>query len=112
MYLKILSLSDDEDFGLLPHPKTGEPVTALSAYQHKVCKAGFYHKYRLIVKSQKIGLTTSVLLEDFQRALSECKGYEILLIAQTISHAHEHLYTLRYRILNSDKYSQYLLRSK
>ena len=98
-----------EDFGLLVHPKTGLPSPRLTPYQYDVWKAGFYHKYRLAIKSQKIGLTTSVLMEDFQRAITDCKGYEILVIAQTILHAREHLYTLREMLLNSNKYSSFLM---
>jgi hypothetical protein len=97
------------DFGLLKHPKTGQPVPRLTAYQIDTWIAGFYHKYRLAVKSQKIGLSTSVLLEDFQHAITDCIGHELLLIAQTIPHAREHLYTLRRMILQSKKYSPYLI---
>jgi len=49
------------------------------------------------------------LLEDFQDALTGCRGYDILLIAQTQNHANEHLRTLKNLILNSAKYSRYLI---
>lgn len=98
-----------EDFGLLIHPKTGKPSPKLTPYQYDVWKAGRYHKYRLAVKSQKIGLTTSVLLEDFQHAITDCRGYEILVIAQTVVHAREHLYTLRELLLNSTKFAPFLM---
>jgi hypothetical protein len=97
-----------EEFGLLIHPKTGLPSPNLTPYQYDVWKAGFYHKYRLAIKSQKIGLTTSVLMEDFQHGITDCKGYEILVIAQTVPHAREHLYTLREMLLNSTKYAPFL----
>jgi hypothetical protein len=98
-----------EDFGLLQHPKTGLPSPKLTSYQYDVWKSGQYHKYRLVVKSQKIGLSTSVLMEDFLRAITTCKGREILVIAQTIDKARDHLYTLRRMILNSKKYKPYLI---
>ena len=99
-----------EDFGLLSHPRTNQPVPKLADVSDRsTWNAGFYHKYRLVVKSQKIGLSTSVLLEDFQHSITDCIGHELLLIAQTIPHAREHLYTLRRMILQSKKYSPYLI---
>ena len=69
------------------------------------------NKYRLVIKSQKVGLTTSALLEDFQKAITNCKGKDILIIAQTLSHAREHIRTLKYLIVNSAKYARYLTRT-
>jgi hypothetical protein len=48
-------------------------------------------------------------MEDFLRAITTCKGREILVIAQTIDKARDHLYTLRRMILNSKKYKPYLI---
>jgi len=98
-----------EDFGYLVHPKTGQDVLQLTPYQYEIWDAKNKNKYRLVVKSQKVGITTSVLLEDFQDALTSCRGYDILLIAQTQNHANEHLRTLKNLILNSAKYSRYLI---
>jgi hypothetical protein len=100
-----------EDLGLLTHPNTGLPVEKLTAYQIKVWKAN-RHKYRLVVKSQKVGLTTSVLMELLQHALTDCKGYEILIIAQTGDAAKEHLYTLRSMLRNSTKYAKYMITTR
>ena len=98
-----------QDLGLLRHPQTGLPVPAMTAYQEDVWRAGQFHKYRLVIKSQKIGLTTSVLDEVFQHAITDCRGYELIVLAQTLQHAREHLYTLRKRILSSAKYHLYLM---
>ena len=38
-------------------------------------------------------------MEDFLKAITTCKGREILVIAQTIDKARDHLYTLRRMIL-------------
>ena len=94
---------------MLRHPQTGEPVPKMTSYQEDVWRAGQFHKYRLVIKSQKIGLTTSVLDEVFQHAITDCKGYELIVLAQTLQHAREHLYTLRKRILSSSKYHAYLM---
>lgn len=99
-----------EDFGFLRHPRTGEPVKTLTPYQYEVWKAGQRYRYRLVVKSQKSGMTTSSLLEDIQRALTSCKGREILVIAQKFEHAVEHLRTLKYMMVGSTKYAKYLMR--
>jgi hypothetical protein len=50
------------------------------------------------------------LIEDFQKALTTCRGKEILVIAQKFEHAIEHLRTLKYMLVNSVKYGKYLLR--
>lgn len=97
-----------EDFGRLVHPKTGQPVKQLTDYQLKIWNDP--SKYRLVIKSQKVGLSTSALLEDFQRAITTAKGKDILVIAQTQYHANEHLLTLKTHIINSEKYRKYLIR--
>ena len=98
-----------QDLGLLQHPDTGMPVPDLTVYQKHVWELGYRWKYRLTLKSQKIGISTSSLMEDFQVALGRARGKEILLIAQTLGHAKEHLYTLRKILLNSPKYSEFMI---
>jgi hypothetical protein len=96
------------DFGHLIHPRTGAEVQDLTDYQYKIWDDP--SKYRMVIKSQKVGLSTTSLLEDFQKALTTCKGKDILLIAQTQYHANEHLLTLKTHIINSEKYRKYLMR--
>ena len=96
-----------DDFGHLYHSKTGEEVKQLAPYQKRIWEDK--SKYRLIIKSQKIGVTTSVLLEDFQKALTTCKGKDILLIAQRQETANEHLLRLKTMVINSPKYRKYLI---
>ena len=36
-----------------------------------------------MLKSQKVGITTSVLLEDFQDSITRFRGHDILIIAQS-----------------------------
>jgi hypothetical protein len=98
-----------EDFGLFIHERTGQPVPKLAPYQYDVWKYGQRYRYRLTVKSQKVGMTTSSLLEDFQKAITTCKGHEILIIAQSYTMAKEHLRTLQGLILGSEKYKGYLM---
>jgi len=98
-----------QDFGLLEYPLTKKPVQHLTANQYAVWKDGFRHKYREVIKSQKVGITTSLLIEDFQKSITTCKRKEILVIAQDTDHAKDHLYTLRKLISNSQKYSKFLI---
>jgi hypothetical protein len=103
------------DFGYLSHPRTGKPVPHLAPYQIEVWKALQECGRVLVIKSNKIGLSTSTLMSDFQLAVlpsgspRSCRGYDQLLIAQTIQHAREHLYTLRKLILDSRKYRPWLI---
>jgi len=105
-------------FGLLEHPKTRLPVKDLTRYQQDTWNDAYRYKYRLRVKSQKTGMTTSSLMEDFQKCiiptkghpLSEwsCMGREILIIAQKFEMAKEHLRTL-YEMLIESSYSDYVI---
>lgn len=104
-----------QNMGPLEHPRTRQPVKRLTSYQLEAWNDAFRHRYRLVVKSQKIGMTTTSLMEDLQRCLLpishplSCRGKEILLIAQTHAMAKEHLMTLQYMIMNSERYRNYLI---
>ena len=72
-----------EDFGFLMHPRIRDkdnqsiPVTKLTPYQ---CEFWKYPGNALAIKSQKIGLTTSSLMEDFQYTmLPEGAGKDVLV---------------------------------
>lgn len=103
------------DFGYLRHPRTRQPVTQLAPYQLETWKGLHQYKRILEVKSNKVGETTKWLLADFHLSVLptshplSTRGYDTLLIAQTIQHAKEHLYTLRKLILNSKKYRGFLI---
>ena len=104
-----------ETLGLLEHPKTRIPVLGLAPYQISTWLDGFRYKYRLTVKSQKVGLSTSALMEDFQRAILpithplSCRGREILVISQSLKFAEDHLRTLRHMIMASNRYRHLLI---
>jgi hypothetical protein len=103
------------NMGLLEHPETRKPVPKLAFYQSNVWKDAFHYRYRMILKSQKVGITTTSLMEDFQRAIlpsehpMSCRGQEILIIAQSLEMAKQHLYTMRKLILNSNKYRDFMI---
>ncbi len=94
------------DFGPIPHPKTGEPAQ-LTDYQYNVWNSD--KRITICIKSQKVGMSTIALRQDFQLAITKYAGKDILIIAQTQDQANEHLRTLKTDILNSEKYSKYLI---
>jgi hypothetical protein len=98
-----------KDFGFFMHPRTGKPVPKLAGYQSQLWKKGYSYKYRLVIKSNKIGLTTSSLLELFYHMITDCAGMEALVFAQTFKISRDHIRTLRRMILQSDKYRRFLI---
>lgn len=98
-----------QDFGLLKHPLTHQPVKHLTPYQFQIWRDGFRYRYREVIKSQKVGISTSALMEDFHHSITNCRGQEILIISQSLDLAKDHLYTLRKMIKGSKKYSQFLI---
>jgi hypothetical protein len=106
-----------DKLGHLRHPVTGKDVASLAEYQIESWNG--LHEFRrlLVVKSNKIGLTTSTLMLDLQLALLptsnplSTRGYDTLLIAQTKDIAREHLRTLRKMIMESPAYAKYLIDS-
>jgi len=102
-------------FGLLRHDRTGKVVEKLADYQYKVWNWARKYRYRLVVKSQKVGFSTSALMEDFQRAVLppynslSTMGYETLVIGQSFEKAIDHLYSLQKMIKNSIEYRPFLI---
>src|SRR5438132_3576491 len=103
------------DFGYLTHPRTRQPVTELASYQLALWRGLHEYKRVYCLKSNKVGVSTSTLIADFQLAILpsshplSCRGFDILVIAQTLPHAAEHLRTLRKLILGSKKYRGFLI---
>ena len=98
-----------QDFGLLTHPRTGKPVEHLTYYQKEFWKDIDHYKYTLAIKSNKIGLSTLALLNLFYHMITDCAGYQALVIAQSLRMSREHLYTLRKLIMDSEKYRGFLI---
>ena len=101
------------DFGFLSHPRlkdvNGQPllVKKLAPYQFEFWS---YPGNALAIKSQKIGLTTTSLMEDFQfTLLPEGAGKDVLVIAQNQLLADDHILTFKRMIYQSEKYSQFLV---
>ncbi len=90
-----------KNVGYFTNQKTNEYVTVLAPHQIQTWADRWISKYRLYLKSQKIGLSTEILLEDFHIALTRGRGKEILIISQSKEKAKEHIQDLKKMISNS-----------
>ena len=97
-----------ENVGYFTNQKTNEYVTILADHQIQTWADRWLSSYRLYVKSQKIGLSTMILLEDFHIALTRGRGKQILIISQSKDKAKDHIQDLKKMILNSI-YSDFLI---
>lgn len=98
-----------QDVGLFEHPRTQQPVPHLTAYQREFSSLIDRYKYAEAIKSNKIGLSSSVLLNLFYHMITDCAGYQALILAQNSRMSREHLYTLQKHIAQSDKYSDFVI---
>lgn len=98
------------DFGQIFLLKDGTSSSKLTAYQYDWWRKGWegYH-YRGAIKSNKIGFSTSNLLELVQHGLTDCAGHEMLIFAQNHDMAKDHLKTIRQLLSMSDKYRQFMI---
>lgn len=87
--------------GYFINQKTNEYVKKLAPHQIQCWDDRKLSKYRLYLKSQKIGLSTMILLEDIHIALTTGRGKEILIISQSKEKAKDHIQDLRKMIGNS-----------
>lgn len=102
-----------EDFGPLKHDFERDedelpvPVKSLTSYQ-----IGFWNMdYGVALKSNKVGLTTSELLNDFWTRLQpRWAGFDCLVAAPKIEIANELVLKLKQLVNNSPKYSKYLIK--
>ena len=97
-----------KNVGFFTNQKTNEPVTSLAPHQIQAWQDRKKSKYRLYLKSQKIGLSTYFLLEDLHVALTYGKGKEIMIISQSLQQAQLHMQDLK-KIIRTSAYSKYLI---
>jgi hypothetical protein len=98
------------DFGRLTHDRTGEIVDNLTPYQQEFWN---YQDSALAVKSQKIGLSTSTLMEDFQYTLlPHGRGKDVLIFGQNLAAAKQHVLDLKKMIRASEKYRAFMIDAK
>jgi hypothetical protein len=98
-----------EDFGLFNHPFTNEPVKQLAYYQKEFWTDIDRYHYAMAIKSNKIGISSLTLLNLFYHMITDCAGYQALIIAQSSRMSREHLYTLEKMVGNSEKYRDFMI---
>jgi len=94
--------------GFFVNQKTNEYVTVLADHQIQTWADRWISQYRLYLKSQKIGLSTMILLEDLHIALTRGRGKEILIISQSKEKAREHIQDLK-KMIGSSIYADFLI---
>jgi len=92
--------------------ETKEPVTVLADLQLEIWAIHRKYKKVLILKSQKIGISSLCILITLWHALTDCVGMELIINAQSDDQAKTHAQDLRRIILGSDKYRDYLITSE
>lgn len=72
-----------------------------------------HQKYRmlLVIKSQKIGISSICILITLWHALTDCRGMELIINAQSDEQARTHAQDLRRILTGSKKYKDYLITS-
>ena len=92
------------------HSRTRKQITNLAKLQKEIW--ALHRKYRmlLILKSQKIGISSLCILITLWHALTDCRGMELIINAQSDEQAKTHAQDLRRIIVNS-KYRDYLIGS-
>lgn len=88
--------------------ETNSFVTTLADHQEEVWNHQFDYLYRAYPKSQKIYLSTTFIFEDIYHALTDAMGMEIIITAQSDTHAKKHLQDFKKYVLTSD-YHDYLI---
>jgi len=97
-----------KNVGFFVNQKTNEYVTVLADHQIQTWADRWVSRYRLYLKSQKIGLSTMILLEDLHIALTRGRGKEILIISQSKEKAKDHIQDLK-KMIGSSIYADFLI---
>lgn len=88
---------------------TKEQIEELAELQLDIWWNHVTHKMIIILKSQKIGISSLCILITLWHALTDCMGMELIINAQTDDQAKTHAQDLRRIIANSAKYKDYLI---
>lgn len=88
--------------------KTGHHVKKLAPYQHRTIDLHMKHLKLLILKSQKIGLSSLCIIITLWHALTDCKGFELIVLAQSEDKAIQHGRDMR-QIMLSSRFKDYMI---
>lgn len=91
---------------------TKEQITKLSPSQKELFRLHVRFKRLLVLKSQKIGISSICILIVLWHALTDCVGMELIINAQSDEQAKTHAQDLRRILQGSDLYRDYLITSE
>lgn len=89
--------------------ETKKQVMVLGDLQLELWELHQTYKLIIILKSQKIGISSLCILITLYHALTDCMGMELIIQAQSDEQAKSHAQDLRRIIGNSGKYKDYLI---
>lgn len=93
------------------HSLTKKQIFKLAKLQKDIWIRHILHRLLLILKSQKIGISSMCILITLWHALTDCQGMELIINAQSDEQAKEHAQDLRRILAGSEKYRDYLITS-
>ena len=88
--------------------KTGEHIINLAPYQLRTLENLRRHRKLLVLKSQKIGLSSLGIVATLHEGLTRCQGYEMIILAQSKDKVVEHGRDM-VKFIENSKYSDYLI---
>lgn len=88
---------------------TKEQIILLAPLQIKIWNLHIKFKLLLILKSQKIGISSLCILITLWHALTDCMGMELIIQAQSDEQAKSHAQDFRRILSGSPKYRDYLI---
>lgn len=91
------------------HSLTKMQITKLAKLQKDVWVKHLEHRLLLILKSQKIGISSLCILITLWHALTDCMGMELIINAQSEEQAKTHAQDFRRILAGSPKYKDYLI---
>jgi len=91
------------------HSLTKKQIKKLGRLQLDAWKLHVLHRLLLILKSQKIGISSLCILITMYHALTDCMGMELIINAQSDDQAKTHAQDFRRIIAGSPKYKDYLI---
>jgi len=88
---------------------TKEQIVMLAPLQMRIWNLHLKFKLLLILKSQKIGISSLCILITIYHALTDCMGMELIIQAQSDDQAKSHAQDFRRILGGSAKYRDYLI---
>ena len=116
MHLPIPAPTTEEFYQQLGCPfrasRTDEVITELAPYQIRTAENLRRHRKLLVLKAQKIGESSFAIVDTLRRGVSDCQGYEIIILAQSEDKIMEHGRDMKKFLLDSPFADYYIERQE